>query len=626
MSSTVGSLIHRAESSPSRHYFECALAAADDDPSTAVGWLPRIVDGEDFAVWKGGAALLGRLDPVARQRAKRTIRLGVVGSYTTGQLVDLLPLAAFRYGLHLEVYQAGYDQYRQEILDRRSGLYEFEPDAVLLAVHEGALELPDYSLTPEADVEGEADRWISLWNRIRELSGAAVIQHNFVTSPDQVHGHLSRTLTGSRSSMVMAVNDALARRVLPGVAMVDSESLASQIGKDSWHDARYWYLAKQAVSLEALPSLAKHTAAVLASLMGLSRKVLVLDLDDTLWGGTIGDDGLENIVLGPGTAEGEAFLGFQAYCKAMAERGIVLAVCSKNEPDIARLPFEKHPDMILSEEDFAVFVANWNPKSDNLRHIAEVLGLGLDALVFADDNPAEQESIRQLTPDVEVVQLSDPAGYVDSVARTLLFETVRLTDEDRQRSMQYKARAATATLASRASSLEEFHRDLQMEAVVSPFDDLHLPRVVQLVMKTNQFNLTTRRHGDIRVKEFIEDPQAITMYVKLKDRLADHGLVSAVIGVVSNDILEVDTWVMSCRVIGRTLERTILAHLIDIARDRRLSTIRGIYVPTERNRLVSDLYAQLGFEQETSMPDGVTSWTLSVPSTTPHNEFIKEPA
>jgi FkbH-like protein len=623
----VGSQILDSESRSSRRYLASAIAAQLTDQAAAVDWLPRIVDEDDFAAWKGGAALLDQLEQAARDRAKRIVRLGMVGSYTTGQLSDLLRLAAFRYGIFLEIYEAGFDQYRQEILDPRSGLNAFGPDVVLLAVHEGALELPHLSQTPESHVEAEADRWVSLWHRIRELSGAAVIQHNFVSRPDLVHGHLARTLPGSRASMVIAVNDALARRVHPGVAIVDAESLASRIGKDSWHDPRYWYLAKQAVSLQALPSLARHTGAVLAATMGLSRKVLVLDLDNTLWGGTVGDDGLENLVLGQGTADGEAFLDFQAYCKALADRGVVLAVCSKNDLETALLPFRDHPDMVLGEEDIAVFVANWIPKADNLRHIAEVLGLGLDSLVFVDDNPAERESIRRLVPEVEVVELSaNPAEHVHSLASTPLFEPASLTEEDRQRTKQYRARAAAATIAAQASSLEEFHRELQMEAVVAPFDDLHLPRVVQLIMKTNQFNLTTRRHGDARVRAYMADPEMITMYVKLSDRLADHGLVAVVIGSISGHVLEIDTWVMSCRVIGRTLERTILAHLIETARGRELRMIRGIYVPTERNRMVSRLYPELGFEPEASGPDGTTSWTLVIPQTTPQNELIKEHA
>jgi FkbH-like protein len=280
--------------------------------------------------------------------------------------------------------------------------------------------------------------------------------------------------------------------------------------------------------------------------------------------------------------------------------------------------------MALSEDDIAAFVANWEPKPDNIRRVAEELDLGLDSFVFVDDNPAEREIVRQLLPEVEVVELpSDPSGYIAAVADSLLFEVVSITAEDWQRTDQYRTRSSTRKLLDTASSIEEFHASLSMEAELFAFDEMHLPRVVQLINKTNQFNLTTRRHGEESVRAFMADPSTVTLAFKLRDRLADHGLIAAVVAVAADDAYEIDTWVMSCRVIGRTVERTVLAWLIDAARDRGFSRIIGRYIPTPKNALVSDLFGVLGFERGPNSGE-MQTWHLAVPSSTPVNPFIEE--
>ena len=606
-----------------RDNLSAALSIEHDDPDRALRLAKRIVEGTDFAAWKGGSALLSRLANDARRTAKRTARVAVVGSYTTTQFVDLLRLAAYRYGIHLETYEAGFDQYRQEILQSDSEMYRIDPDVVVLAVHDGAVELPDRSSDPEAEVASETVRWTALWRHIAESSSARVVQHNFVVRPDPVHGNLAKSLTNTRGSMIAATNSALAAAAGGGVAVVDCDMLASRIGKDVWLDDRYWQIAKQAVSLGALPLLARHTAAVIAAQLGLSHKVLVLDLDNTLWGGTIGDDGIERLALGAGSAAGEAYAAFQRYCKSLSERGVLLAVCSKNDPEVAREPFRSHPDMALSEDDIAAFVANWEPKPDNLRQVAENLDLGLDSFVFVDDNPAEREIVRQLLPEVEVVELpSDPSGYIAAIADSLLFEMVAITDEDRQRTHHYRARSSTRGLLETASSIEEFHASLSMEAELFAFDETHLPRVVQLVNKTNQFNLTTRRHGEESLRAYMADPSTFTLALRLRDRLADHGLIAAVVAVPADDAFEIDTWVMSCRVIGRTVERTVLGWLIDTARDRGFRRIIGRYIPTPKNALVSGLFGDLGFERGPNNGETQT-WHLAVPPSTPLNPFIE---
>lgn len=606
-----------------RSCLDAALAIETERPREALGWLRRLGDDTgDFTAWKGAVALLDRHAALAADMSKRHVRLAVLGSYTTDQLTELLRLSAFRFGVHVATYQAGFDQYRQEILDERSGLYAFDPDVVLIAVHEGVLDLPTLSPAPDGAVAAAADDWTELWRLIRERSGARIIQHNFVTRLDGVLGHLAAGLPEARNSMITDLNRRLGERAAAGVSLVDCEAISAHLGKAIWFDDRYWHLSKQAVSLAALPTLARHTAAVLAAQLGLTRKVLVLDLDDTLWGGTIGDDGLDGIVLGSGSAAGEAFVAFQRYCKALADRGILLAVCSKNDGAIARLPFRDHPAMELAEDDIAMFVANWLPKPDNLRTIADRLNLGLDALVFVDDNPAEREIVRQLVPEVEVLPISpDPAARVAEVAGSLLFEPAAITDEDRDRTARYRALVEAEDLRSESPTLESFYRGLGMRAYLAPINDVDLARVVQLLGKTNQFNLTTRRHGDEAVRRFMADPDTVHFTVRLEDRLADHGLIAVVIATTDGDALDIDTWAMSCRVIGRTVERTILAELVAEAQHRGLDEIRGTYLPTDRNGLVADLYPDLGFERVASSAARST-WLLPLPDVAPYNEFI----
>ena len=561
-------------------------------------WLRRLVDAADtFTPWQAGASLLEQVLASHRPSARRSARVAVLGSYTTTQFVGMLRLAALRWGIAVELYEAPYAQYRQEILDPAGGLYAFKPDFVVLTLHAAEAALPDYSRAPAEEVQAELDRWRSLWEVLASRCPARLIVHNFALPVESPMGHLASRLPGSRTAMMHTLNARLGEAAGETVSIVDCERLSALYGKRRWFDDRYWYVSRQAVALDALPMLARHTAAVLAADLGLSRKCLVLDLDNTLWGGVIGEDGLSGIRLGAGP-EGEAFVAFQRYILQLKDKGIILAVCSKNNEADAREPFEKHPDMALKLDDIAMFIANWKPKSQNIADIASTLNLGLDALVFVDDNPAEREVIRQMLPEVEVITLpADPTGYVRALAESLLFESASFTEEDAQKTVQYRARAEIARLQGASESLEDFYESLQMRAVIAPFDALHLPRIVQLIGKTNQFNLTTRRHTMQQVQAFMNDDDCVHMYLKLRDRFTDHGLVGLVIARKDGDVLDIDTLLMSCRVIGRTAEHALLAKLCEEARARGCTSLRGTHIPTAKNVMVSDLFANLGFKR-----------------------------
>lgn len=458
----------------------------------AYRWLLRATRGSGPSLgWMSAGALLPKLEAVMQLPARRVVRVALASSYTTPHFALLLRLAALGRGLHLQLFEADFGAYAQSVLDPASALYEFEPDYVILAPHEGAVGFPALSEDAEGTLDGEVARWSELWDAVARHSRARVLQHGFVIRPETAWGHISTRVRGSRDEMLRALNLRLAEAADDNVVMLDCDRIAGDFGKRRWFDDRYWHLAKQAVSLDALPDLAQHTAAVLAAAEGLSAKGVIVDLDNTLWGGVIAEDGLEGIRLGDGP-EGEAFVAFQDYLLALRSRGILLAVVSKNDDRDARQPFVRHPDMRLSLSDVDVFIANWRDKATNVSQVAAQLNVGLDALVFVDDDPVERQVIRQMRPEVEVIALpSDPAGYVRALSESLRFESVSVTAADLARSAHYRARAAASNLAQAASSVEEFYLDLEMAAVIGPFDELNLARIADRKDESIQRDDTT---------------------------------------------------------------------------------------------------------------------------------------
>lgn len=596
-----------------------------EDPAGAVRWALALTDTDaDLAGWSAAAGVLRRCLPRVSP-LPRVARVAVLGSYTTSQFTALLPLAAARAGVAVETYECAYGQYRQDVLDPDSGLYRFKPDVVVFAVHTGDLALAELTEQPQVAVATEVRRWTSLWDTLRARCDARIVQHAFVQPTQAPLGHLALRAPGSRQTLVTQINAELGLAAGDGIALVDCDRLAADVGRRAWFDPRYWHRARQAVALDHVPLLARHTAAVLGAQLGASRKCLVLDLDNTLWGGVLGEDGLAGIALGDGPL-GEAFTAVQEYALALKERGVVLAVCSKNNDADAREAFERHPGMRLRLDDIAMFSASWEDKPTQLRRIAAALGLGLDALVFVDDNPAEREAVRQLVGEVDVIALpADPHGYARALADYPFFEAAALTAEDAGRTAAYQARAELAAAEATATSLVEFHRGLAMTATVVALDELTLTRVAQLVARTNQFNLTGRRRSAEEIARLAADPAATVLCLHLADRFADHGLVAVAIAVSEGDALVVDTWLMSCRVIGRTLEDEVAGLLLAEARRRGLRHLTGHYHPSPKNALVSGLYERLGF-QRTGIPDASkspdadrTSWSRSVdePYTSP---------
>ncbi|KAA2233445.1 HAD-IIIC family phosphatase [Salinarimonas soli] len=595
-------------------------------PGDTTRLLFDVVDcGESYLEWQAAAALAVRMAGEGhRPPCRRSVRLWIGNSYTVGQFTPLLRLAAWRNGVDLEIGEGTYGQFRQEILDPGSGLYAFEPDIVLLAVHAGDVPFGEFSSDPAGEVDAEARSWAALLRTLTERRAVRVVLHNFATPAESCFGNLTESLPGSRTSMLRALNRRIVEEAPETTAVVDVDRASAVFGKSRWFDPKYWHLSRQACSLAALPMLAKQTSAVIAASVGLSKKCIAVDFDNTLWGGVIGEDGVGGIRIGGGDAEGEAFAQFQATLKALKERGILLAACTKNNPADAREPFLKRPEMILKLEDFAAFAANWDRKSDNLVRLAQELNIGLDAIVFVDDNPAEREIIRQLVPEVEVLDLpADPSGYARALAGCTFFEVTAITAEDAERTRLYRARADAQNLRADAGTVEDFYRSLAMTAHVRPVDDASSARVVQLLSKSNQFNLTTKRYGPAEVAALRADPDYHLLAASLRDRFTDHGLVCVMGCRVVGDVLEIDVWAMSCRVIGRTLESFMLAEAVGLARESGCRTLRGLYLPTAKNGMVADLYPRLGFVPAVADEASEGIFTLDVATWAAGQAFIE---
>jgi FkbH-like protein len=549
--------------------------------------------------WQRAAAELKRCPGLFAPYIRRTVRVRVLATSTSDLLAGLLPTAGLAAGLGIEVTQAPYGQVEQELLDATSATRRERPDYVLLVPSGDDLALSELAIRSPEEVAADAiRRWTRLWDAARRAH-IGVCQHLFAQPAADPFGTTALRFPESPSAVVAKVNAGL--RADGGAALVDCERLSAEHGLSDWRDNRYWFAARQAVSLNALPALARATAAALAADLGLSRRCVVVDLDNTLWDGVVGEDGIDGVAL-TATPRGEAFAAFQEYLLTLHRRGTALAVASKNDPAMASRAIAEVPGMRLRPEHLAAVVADWRPKSEQLRDVASQLSLGLDSLAFVDDNPAERLEVRRALPQVDVIDLpTNPSDYVRALAGRPTLEPGRLTPADRQRNASYAGLRAAAELREQAASLDEFLAELAMRATVGPVDDMAIPRVAQLLQKTNQFNLTTRRRTEQQVAALAADPHWICLYLSLRDRLADHGIVGVGFAALHDECAVVDTLLLSCRVIGRMAERFLLSELGRAAADRGCATLVGCYRATDRNALVAELYPGLGF-----VPDGVT--------------------
>jgi FkbH-like protein len=559
----------------------------------------------------------------ARQRVfiepqKDTFRLGLLCNATTDFLPAAISASALRYGLNVDVILGDYGQTIQDAMNPASRVNQERCDAVLLALDFRGLQLVPAPTAMQDDAVRDAIELLAQTRDALKASQRTVVIFQTVAPPLMpLFGNMDSVIGRNARAITQDFNLALRQLVaeLKGDLLLDVEALANDVGLQQWHSAAQWNYAKLQFSQAVLPVYAENVARLIGALRGKSRKCLALDLDNTVWGGAVGDLGVEGIELGEGSALGEAFLEVQRTALQLRDRGVILAVCSKNDHDTAMEPFRRHPDMLLKEEHISVFQANWVDKATNLEEIAKLLNIGIDSLVMLDDNPAERIHIRESIPAVAVPELpDDPSLYPSVLLNSGYFETVSFTAEDAQRADQYSANTKRSKLESSSRDPHAFLSALHMKIFFAPFDRMNRSRITQLINKTNQFNLTTRRYTEAEVESFENDPSYWTMQVRLVDRFGDNGMISCVICKdAANGVWEIDTWLMSCRVLARRVEECSMLKVVEHAKARDVHTLIGRYRPTAKNGMVREFFPKLGFELVEQTADEMV-WRLDLAS------------
>lgn len=551
-------------------------------------------------------------------------KLAVMGDCATQHLATAIRGYGAHEGLGLAVFDADYNQIEAQVMDAGSELYEFAPDGVLIQMCTEKLYESFCAVPPERRSSFAEDAYAHIrqvWERIGCHIGATILQCNFPLMDDGSFGQYGNKAADSFLFQQRKLNFLLMQgcQEVKTVCLIDLDSIQSVCGRDRFSDPKLYYIAKMPISLELLPTVAKNVVDVIQALRGAVKKCVVLDLDNTLWGGVIGDDGLSGIQIGE-LGTGHAFSDFQTWLKELKNRGILLAVCSKNNEDTAKEPFEKHPEMVLHLEDISMFVANWEDKASNIRSIQKALNIGMDSLVFLDDNPFERNLVRSLIPEITVPELpEDPALYLRFLRSLNLFETASYSPDDRKRTQQYREQAERTAFETSFESYDAYLAGLDMKAAAAPFDAFHYPRIAQLTQRSNQFNLRTVRYTEAEIEAVAQDDRRITLYFTLKDRFGDHGLISVVIMDKQPNCLFISEWLMSCRVLKRGMEEFIIDKIIKTAEEHGFQRVVGEYIPTSKNAMVKDLYETLGF-----IPTGENRFVAEIASFQYHNTFIQE--
>ena len=556
-------------------------------------------------------------------------RLAILSSSTTSHLRPALRIAALRRGIWLDTYENTYGQYRQELLDPNSPLYAFRPTAVIFCLDASHICSGLHQVEDQAGAAACLDDVVAmvgdLWRTAQTRLGCVVLQQTVMNRHASLLGNNEHRHVLSPAAFTQAVNERLREEAdKAGVDLVALDARVARDGLAAWHSVPFWLKAKQEVSLSAAPMYGELVVRILAAKQGRVAKCCVLDLDNTLWSGVIGDDGIGGIVIGQGSALGEAHLAVQTYAHQLLRRGILLAVCSKNDERVARTAFTSLPDMVLKETDISCFVANWNDKATNIRVIAKTLNIGLDALVFVDDNPFERNLVRSELPMVAVPELPEEIAFVpDCLADAGYYESTGVTTEDLARRRYYAAGRLASDVPTSGRDLNDYLTGLNMTLVSGPVEASNLNRVVQLINKTNQFNLTTRRYSEQELLTLLREPGVLCRQFRLVDRFGDNGIIAVVIGRTNAEsAVEIDTWLMSCRVLGRTVEQATLNVMALSAIEAGATALIGIYRPTPKNGLVENLYRTLGFEQ-LSHSDAETRTRLDLASYVPRPTTVK---
>jgi FkbH-like protein len=545
-----------------------------------------------------------------------SFKLGIIANANIDLAVPALVATAARHRIALTCVVADYGQVMQSALDPNSLINKAECDAVLVYLDHHGVPLREKLGDTQAATDSLArtmEDFVRISDGIRKNGKAVCILQTVARPPDLLFGSLDFQMPGTMRWLIDKLNRKLAEyAVETGDVLLDLAGLAETVGLADWHNPTQWALGKIPFDAKYVPLYADHVGRLLGAMRGKSRRALVLDLDNTLWGGVIGDDGLEGILLGQGDSTGEAHLNIQAVALALKTRGVVLAVSSKNDEQIARSAFKEHSEMLLRENDIAVFQANWSDKATNIKAIADEMSLGLESYVFLDDNLFERTLVRERLPDVAIPELpEDPAYFTRALLAAGYFEAITFSEDDKKRADFYRDNATRAALKVGTSDIMAYLRSLNMVIDFRPFDEQGLSRVCQLINKSNQFNLTTKRYTEPEVASMIGRPDHFTLQVRLFDDLGDNGMISVIICRPDGRRWLIDTWLMSCRVLGRRVEEAVLSEIVLHARRSGINEIEGVFIPTQRNQMVADHYRSLGFAPIDAERDGTSRWLLS---------------
>jgi FkbH-like protein len=535
---------------------------------------------------------------------QKKVKIALLSSFTIKGIKEILSVKCYNLGIISEFYIGEYNQYSQEILDKNSGFYKFNPDIVILFIDTMAILGEQYFLPYQTDdkhrlesVNKKSKEIISLVDKIKEKLSSKIIVHNLEVPSHSPLGILENKQEFGFIESVEKLNENLrdALKADSQAFVFDYNSFCSRAGNKGMMDYKMYYLGDMKISLDIMPELCDEYLAYIKPLMSLTKKCIVLDLDNTLWGGVLGEDGLEGIKLGP-TPEGRPFLELQKYLLSLFNRGIILAINSKNNFDDVKEVFKKHPYMVLKEDNFAEMQINWNDKVTNIKAIAEELNIGTDSLVFIDDDKANREMVKEALPEVLVIDLpEDPALYPTTLMGINDFNTFSITDEDKNKGMMYSGQRKRKELEKTATDITEYLKGLEMVVTIEKANTFNIPRIAQLTQKTNQFNMTTKRYQEEDIKKFSKDKNFIVLSIKVEDKFGDNGITGAALVRKAKDQWEIDTFLLSCRVIGRKVEETLLAYIIGKAKKEKAKLLTGEFIPTKKNIPGKDFYKNNNF-------------------------------
>ena len=555
------------------------------------------------------------------------IKVALTGDTATQFLATAIRGTGAERGYQIDLFEAEYNQVERQFLDPSSELYQTDADFIVLFQSTHKLG-EKHSLLSPSQQESLAEERLAFVASVCEnpmLASKKIICLNYPEIEDTVFGSYATKVTSSFTYQVRKLNMGLMdlSQRYANLFICDIAGLQNKLGRDMMFAPNVYVSTEMVLSIDALPYVASRVMDIICAIKGQFKKCLILDLDNTVWGGVIGDDGLEGIQLGHGLGIGKAFTEFQMWVKKLKQRGVIICVASKNNEDTAKEPFEKHPDMVLKLEDIAVFQANWETKVDNIRTIQRILNIGFDSMVFLDDNPFERNIVRENIPGITVPELpQDPGEYLEYLYSLNLFETASYSQADKDRTKQYQVEAQRVSLQKTFSNEADFLKSLDMTSVVSGFNKFNTPRVAQLSQRSNQFNLRTVRYTEADIEALGKDPDVIDLSFTLEDKFGDNGLIAVIIMKKQDEeTLFIDTWFMSCRVLKRGMEDFTLNTIVEAAREKGYKRIIGEYLPTPKNKMVENHYPSLGFQKLEGTP--TAQYVLDVEQYQPRENYIK---